>query len=58
LLIGKYQQNNNRGCLIKRRINLDCMHLDDSYVSGKVIKQELSFKEGIDKMDAKKLPVL
>jgi len=44
-----------RACLIKRKVSLDSMQINDSYASGKVIKQELSFKEGIDKEDAKKI---
>jgi len=44
-----------RVCLIKRKINLDCLQINDSYLSGKIIKQEISFKEGLDKEDAKKI---
>jgi len=44
-----------RSCLIKRKISLDCMQINDAYASGKVMKQEVSFREGIDKEDAKRI---
>jgi len=38
-----------RGSLIKRKIDCQCMEVKDAYASGKVVKQEASFREGIDK---------
>ncbi|PTU76227.1 YajQ family cyclic di-GMP-binding protein [Pseudomonas mangrovi] len=44
-----------RGSLIKRKIDCQCMEVKDAYASGKVVKQEASFREGIDKELAKKI---
>ena len=44
-----------RGCLIKRKIDSQCMETKDAYASGKVVKQEVEFREGIDKELAKKI---
>jgi len=44
-----------RSNLIKRKIDLAALELKDPFASGKVIKQEISFKEGIDKDTAKKI---
>ncbi len=44
-----------RGCLIKRKIDSQCMETKDPYASGKVVKQEVEFREGIDKELAKKI---
>jgi uncharacterized protein YajQ (UPF0234 family) len=41
--------------LIKRKIESQCMETKDAYASGKVMKQEVSFREGIDKELAKKI---
>ena len=44
-----------RSNLIKRKIDSQCMELKDPYASGKVTKQEVTFREGIDKELAKKI---
>ena len=44
-----------RASLIKRKIDSQCMEAKDAYASGKVMKQEVSFREGIDKELAKKI---
>lgn len=44
-----------RASLIKRKIDSQCMDIKDAYPSGKVVKQEVSFREGIDKELAKKI---
>ncbi|UUD65416.1 YajQ family cyclic di-GMP-binding protein [Pseudomonas seleniipraecipitans] len=44
-----------RSCLIKRKIDGQCMETKDAYASGKVVKQEVEFREGIDKELAKKI---
>ncbi|HHJ4328539.1 TPA: YajQ family cyclic di-GMP-binding protein [Klebsiella pneumoniae] len=44
-----------RGALIKRKIDIQCMDIKDHYASGKVVKQEVEFREGIDKELAKKI---
>lgn len=44
-----------RNCLIKRKIDAQCMEIKDHYASGKVVKQDISFREGIDKELAKKI---
>jgi len=44
-----------RSSLIKRKIDCQCMEVKDPYASGKVMKQEVSFREGIDKELAKKI---
>ncbi|WP_043309086.1 YajQ family cyclic di-GMP-binding protein [Pseudomonas sp. ML96] len=44
-----------RASLIKRKIDAQCMEAKDPYASGKVMKQEVTFREGIDKELAKKI---
>ena len=44
-----------RASLIKRKIDSQCMEAKDAYASGKVMKQEVTFREGIDKELAKKI---
>ncbi len=44
-----------RSSLIKRKIDCQCMEIKDAYASGKVMKQEVTFCEGIDKDLAKKI---
>lgn len=44
-----------RASLIKRKIDSQCMEIKDAYASGKLVKQEVSFREGIDKELAKKI---
>ena len=41
--------------LTKRKIDIDCMEVKEAYASGKVMKQEVTMKEGIDKEMAKKI---
>ena len=41
--------------LIKRKIDVQCLEYKDSYGSGKVVKQEIILREGIDKEMAKKI---
>lgn len=41
--------------LVKRKIDEQCLECKDSYGSGKVVKQELTLREGIDKELAKKI---
>lgn len=41
--------------LIKRKIDVQCLEVKDAYASGKVMKQEATLKEGIDKELAKKI---
>ena len=47
-----------RGSLIKRKIDIQCMEIKDAFPSGKVVKQEVNFREGIDKELAKKIVAL
>jgi cyclic-di-GMP-binding protein len=42
-------------CLIKRKIDAQCLEIKDAFASGKVMKQEAVLKEGIDKELAKKI---
>jgi len=44
-----------RGNLVKRKIDIQCMEIKDAFASGKVVKQEVEFREGIDKELAKKI---
>lgn len=44
-----------RSNLIKRKIDSQCIEVKDAYASGKVVKQEVNFREGIDKELAKKI---
>ena len=41
--------------LVKRKIDVQCLELKDAYASGKLMKQEVTLKEGIDKEMAKKI---
>ena len=41
--------------LIKRKIDIKCLEYKDSFASGKVVKQEVLLREGIDKEMAKKI---
>ncbi|MBM7061634.1 YajQ family cyclic di-GMP-binding protein [Pseudomonas sp. UL073] len=47
-----------RANLIKRKIDSQCMEIKDAFASGKVVKQEVTFREGIDKELAKKIVAL
>lgn len=42
-------------CLVKRKIDVQCLEVKDAYASGKLMKQEAVLKEGIDKELAKKI---
>lgn len=44
-----------RSNLIKRKIDIQSMDVQPAYASGKVMKQEVAFREGIDKELAKKI---
>ena len=44
-----------RSNLVKRKVDSQCMEIKDAYPSGKVVKQEVNFREGIDKDLAKKI---
>ena len=44
-----------RSNLIKRKIDIQCLERKDPYPSGKVVKQEVNLREGIDKELAKKI---
>jgi len=41
--------------LVKRKIDVQCLEYKDAYGSGKVVKQEIVLREGIDKELAKKI---
>ena len=41
--------------MVKRKIDLKCLEYKDAYASGKVVKQEVQLREGIDKELAKKI---
>ena len=41
--------------LVKRKIDVQCLEFKDAYPSGKVVKQEVNLREGIDKELAKKI---
>lgn len=41
--------------LVKRKIDIQCLEYQEPYGSGKVLKQELILREGIDKELAKKI---
>ena len=41
--------------LVKRKIDIQCMETEPAYASGKIMKQEVSLREGIDKELAKKI---
>ncbi|MGJ7514813.1 YajQ family cyclic di-GMP-binding protein [Pseudomonas baetica] len=42
-------------CLVKRKIDVQCLEVKDAFASGKLMKQEAILKEGIDKELAKKI---
>ncbi|BCX70199.1 MULTISPECIES: YajQ family cyclic di-GMP-binding protein [Pseudomonas] len=42
-------------CLVKRKIDVQCLEVKDAFASGKLMKQEAVLKEGIDKELAKKI---
>ncbi|MBA1191895.1 YajQ family cyclic di-GMP-binding protein [Pseudomonas entomophila] len=44
-----------RLALVKRKIDVKCLEVKDAYPSGKEMKQEAIFREGIDKELAKKI---
>ena len=44
-----------RLALVKRKIDIQCLECKDPYASGKVVKQEVLLREGIDKELAKKI---
>jgi cyclic-di-GMP-binding protein len=44
-----------RSNLIKRKIDIQCMEIKDAYPSGKIVKQDVELREGIDKELAKKI---
>lgn len=44
--------------LVKRKIDVQCLEVKDAYASGKVVKQEVVLREGIDKELAKKIVAL
>lgn len=44
-----------RGALVKRKIDIQCLEYKDFYASGKVVKQEVILREGVDKELAKKI---
>lgn len=41
--------------LVKRKIDVQCLEIKDAYPSGKIVKQEVILREGIDKELAKKI---
>lgn len=41
--------------LVKRKIDIKCLETKDAFASGKLMKQEATLKEGIDKELAKKI---
>ena len=44
--------------LVKRKIDVQCLEVKDHYASGKVVKQEVVLREGIDKELAKNIVAL
>jgi len=44
-----------RSALVKRKIEVKCLEVKDAYASGKDMKQDATFPEGIDKELAKKI---
>lgn len=44
--------------LVKRKIDVQCLEYKDPYPSGKVVKQDVELREGIDKELAKKIVAL
>lgn len=47
-----------KNSLVKRKIDIQCMEIKDSYASGKEVKQEVLLRQGIDKELAKKIVAL
>lgn len=47
-----------RNNLIKRKIDIQCLEIKPHFASGKVVKQDVLMREGIDKELAKKVVVL
>lgn len=43
--------------LVKRKIDIQCLEYKDAYGSGKVVKQDIVMREGIDKELAKKIVI-
>ncbi len=43
--------------MVKRKIDIQCLEYKDAYGSGKVVKQDIVLREGIDKELAKKIVV-
>ena len=41
--------------MVKRKVDIKCLEYKDSYASGKVVKQEVTLREGIDKELAKRI---
>ncbi|KQQ67718.1 nucleotide-binding protein [Pseudomonas sp. Leaf127] len=41
--------------LVKRKIDVKCLEVKEAYASGKLMKQEATLREGIDKEQAKKI---
>lgn len=41
--------------LVKRKIDIQCLEIKDAYASGKVMRQDVQLREGIDKDLAKKI---
>ncbi|MFW9606138.1 MAG: YajQ family cyclic di-GMP-binding protein [Pseudomonas sp.] len=41
--------------LVKRKVDIQCLEVKDAYPSGKVVKQDVTLREGIDKELAKKI---
>ncbi len=44
--------------MVKRKIDIQCLEVKDHYASGKVVKQDVVMREGIDKELAKKIVAL
>ena len=42
-------------CLVKRKVDIQCLEVKDSFASGKQVKQDVILKEGIDKDLARKI---
>ena len=45
-------------CLVKRKVDIQCLEIKESFASGKQVKQDVVFKEGIDKELSKKIVAL
>ncbi|HJN50382.1 MAG: YajQ family cyclic di-GMP-binding protein [Pseudomonadales bacterium] len=41
--------------LVKRSVNLECMQMEDPVASGKQVHQQITFRQGIDSLLAKKM---